>query len=88
MFSSVQVKQEYSTIDDKNHQNMVNMQGDVDCSVFENQNVQYTYHHLPHFWDQALQVQASQYPKDFSHKNEETCREGISQMIVSSTQTL
>ncbi|XP_058791090.1 zinc finger protein 670-like [Phymastichus coffea] len=71
MFSSIQVKQEYNSIDDKNHESMVTEHGDVDSSVFENQNVQYTYHHLPHFWDQAFQIQGSQYAKDFSHKSEE-----------------
>ncbi|XP_014234818.1 Krueppel homolog 1-like [Trichogramma pretiosum] len=57
MFSSVQIKQEYSGVEDRNLQNMpVGANEVVDCTVFDNQNTQYTYHQLPHLWDQALQT--------------------------------
>lgn len=84
MFSSIQIKQEYNGTDDKSHENMVSGQGNnVDYSVFDNQNVQYAYHQLPHFWDQALQVQANQYPKDFSQKNDGITRQDLSRIPVS-----
>ncbi|OXU28227.1 hypothetical protein TSAR_009638 [Trichomalopsis sarcophagae] len=81
MFSSVQIKQEYNGADDRGHENMVGGQGNnVDYSVFDNQNVQYAYHQLPHFWDQALQVQTNQYPKDFSQKNDGITRQDMSRI--------
>jgi hypothetical protein len=82
MFSSIQIKQEYNSVDDRN-QNMVGGQGNIDYSVFNNQNVEYTYHQLPHFWDQALQVQTNQYPKDFSQKVDGISRQDTPRVNVS-----
>ena len=85
MFSSIQIKQEYSSADERNCQNMVGEQGNIDYSVFSNQNVQYAYNQLPHYWDQALQVPSNQFAKDFSQKNDGTSRQDLSRLIVSKT---
>lgn len=76
MSSSVQIKQEFNNADERN-QNMIGEQVNIDCSVFNNQNLEYSYYQLPYFWDQALQAQGNQPPKNFHDKHE------ISQQVVS-----
>lgn len=76
MSSSVQIKQEFNNLDERN-QNVAGEPVNIDCSVFNNQNLEYTYYQLPYFWDQALQAQGNQPPKNFHDKHE------ISQQVVS-----
>ena len=79
MFGSMHIKQEYGENEDKSIQNIVGPQEVIDCMVFENQNLQCSYHQLPHFWDQALQIQTcNQYSKSHSLKEDNSADSNIS----------
>ena len=79
MFSTVQVKQEYSGVED-NSQNNSNMQGASEYPVFSNQDVEYMYRQLPYFWNQPqLQMQLSD---DLPSENEAPARQEIPQVII------
>lgn len=76
MFSSVQVKQEYSGIDD-NIQNSTAMQTGPEYPVFSD--VEYMYRQLPYFWNQT-QIQNMQMSEELTSENEAPVRQEPTQV--------
>lgn len=81
MFSPVQIKQEYTGVEDANQSGMNGVPGSSDYPVFTNQDVEYMYRQLPQFWGQA-QLHQNQIPVDIPSK-ESLARQDIPQMAVS-----